>query len=265
MTEALYTERQESEVNPIIIPSDKTVSPWNVENQNGVCVAGLLVQKLCDIPTKSDMVMTRVTVDLFRPIPRIPLYCRQEILHDGRQLQMARTVLELEGKEFASATAQRIRKTDGADEFPPPHLPFPKPDSLPPNPAKPEEFGIRRHVEQRFVIGRMRNKERAVSWIKMNVDIIENQDTHPLARLIGFCDFGSGMSAPYRWSKWNFPNTDLSMHLVREPIGEWMLVDAETECGQDGVAIVHMTLADEFGIVGRGHQTLIVSKKPETD
>ena len=55
-----------------------------------------------------------------------------------------------------------------------------------------------------------------------------------------------------------FINTDLSVHLLRMPVGEWVCLDARTYPEPNGVGLADTALHDERGRIGRAAQTLLV-------
>ena len=50
-------------------------------------------------------------------------------------------------------------------------------------------------------------------------------------------------------------------HLYRPPRGEWVLLDATTSIGDAGAGLATSRLADLDGTVGRGMQTLVVTRR----
>ena len=54
-------------------------------------------------------------------------------------------------------------------------------------------------------------------------------------------------------------NTDLSIHLHREPIGEWFRSEATSHWSPDGIGMADALLYDEQGPVGRAVQSLVIS------
>jgi hypothetical protein len=58
--------------------------------------------------------------------------------------------------------------------------------------------------------------------------------------------------------RWLFINTDLTLHLHRQPTGEWFALDAETVIGPTGAGSTGSVLHDVTGPVGRGAQSLLV-------
>jgi hypothetical protein len=49
--------------------------------------------------------------------------------------------------------------------------------------------------------------------------------------------------------------------MTREPIGEWILLDAESWIGPDGAGLAMARLADMQGYFGRAVQCLVVEKR----
>ena len=52
-----------------------------------------------------------------------------------------------------------------------------------------------------------------------------------------------------------------TVSLGREPVGEWILLDAETWVGPDSVGIAAARLADIKGYFGRAVQSVIFEKR----
>ena len=44
--------------------------------------------------------------------------------------------------------------------------------------------------------------------------------------------------------EWTFLNADLTVNFSREPVGDWILLDAETWIGPDGAGLAMARLAD---------------------
>ena len=50
----------------------------------------------------------------------------------------------------------------------------------------------------------------------------------PLQRVLAVADSGNGISAVMSWDEWLFINPELSVHVLRPPAGEWVVLDAAT-------------------------------------
>jgi Acyl-CoA thioesterase C-terminal domain len=72
---------------------------------------------------------------------------------------------------------------------------------------------------------------------------------------------GNGVSAALDWRRYLFINVDLSVHLHRMPVGEWVCLDAETFPERNGIGMADTRLLDENGGIGRAAQTLLVAER----
>ena len=51
------------------------------------------------------------------------------------------------------------------------------------------------------------------------------------------------------------------MHFLREPVGEWVLLDARTQIAEGGAGLASSVLSDRSGPVARGAQALLVAPR----
>ncbi|MCW3026103.1 MAG: TesB-like acyl-CoA thioesterase 5, partial [Solirubrobacterales bacterium] len=58
-----------------------------------------------------------------------------------------------------------------------------------------------------------------------------------------------------------FINADLTIHLQRQPRGEWIGLDARTLLHAGGSGLAESVLHDVEGTVGRAFQTLVVQAR----
>ena len=66
------------------------------------------------------------------------------------------------------------------------------------------------------------------------VDLVDGEPMSPVQRLMTCVDSASGVSAALDPAKWAFLNTELTVHVLRPPVGEWVCLDAETTLGDGG-------------------------------
>ncbi len=50
-------------------------------------------------------------------------------------------------------------------------------------------------------------------------------------------DFCNGVSSVLDFDEWTFINADLTISLARMPVGEWILLDAQTWLGDHGAGL----------------------------
>ena len=122
-----------------------------------------------------------------------------------------------------------------------------------------QEVGYHTAMEYRFVKGGFVVPGPATVWMRPRVPLVAGEETTPLQRAFITADSGNGVSAALDWRKTIFINTDLTVHLLREPVGEWVCLDAVTHV--DGLGMADSALYDERGRIGRAVQTLLVRSR----
>jgi hypothetical protein len=58
-----------------------------------------------------------------------------------------------------------------------------------------------------------------------------------------------------------FINTELTVHLMRMPEGEWVCIDAETRQDVSGVGLAQSVIWDEHRRIGAGAQALLIGPR----
>jgi hypothetical protein len=74
--------------------------------------AALVVLAAEQLDSDAPMRVARVTLDLCRPVPMVPLEIRSEILRHGRKIQLAAICLLARGVEVVRASVLRMRLSD---------------------------------------------------------------------------------------------------------------------------------------------------------
>jgi len=82
-----------------------------------------------------------------------------------------------------------------------------------------------------------------------------------MSRALLLADSGNGVSMALDPRAYIFINVDLTVILHRDPVGEWLLLDAVTTMGGTGTGLAETRLSDSEGAVGVGAQTLLVSPR----
>jgi hypothetical protein len=82
-----------------------------------------------------------------------------------------------------------------------------------------------------------------------------------MCRALLVADSGSGVSMAVDPTKYTFLNVDLTLILHRDPVGEFVFLDARTTMSGTGTGLAETQLADTSGVVGSGLQTLLVTRR----
>ena len=116
-------------------------------------------------------------------------------------------------------------------------------------------------LEMRVAKGSFRTPGPAAVWYRAMRPIVDGEPLSPLMRAAIAADFCNGTSAVLDFTKWTFINGDLTLSLAREPVGDWVLLDAETWAGPDSIGIAAARLADRDGYFGRAVQSVLFEKR----
>jgi hypothetical protein len=206
------------------------------------------------------MHVARVTIDLMRPVPVAPLTLESEVLREGRKIQLCGIRLFADGVLTVSATVLkiRVRPTDLPPDVTGPPIDVPGPEQSEPQSEKDSPFGS--GMEIRAARGRFGGPGPGAIWFRARRTMIEGSPISQAMRAVIASDFSNASSA-LDFRKWTYLNADLNVNMAREPVGEWILLDAFTWIGPDGAGIAMARLGDIKGYFGRAVQSLVVEKR----
>jgi hypothetical protein len=242
-----------------------TQGPWNPEHQHGGPVCGLLARAVESVPTLVPMRCARLTVDLMRPVPVDRLVTHTQVVREGKRVQIIEATLAHEDVAVARASALRIRAGDSTEALDHPRRPD---ESPPPPPTAAEESvlaraglpvpGFLHALEMQRVSGGLNLGAPACSWFRLTVPVVAGEATSPFVRLAALADFTSGTGSFLPIDRWSSINADVSIHVLREPVSDWIAVDAVAHVASDGIGHSRATLYDTTGMVGTGTTAQVV-------
>ena len=116
-------------------------------------------------------------------------------------------------------------------------------------------------MEYRFLSGAFLEPGPATAWMRMRQPLVAGEQPTQLQRVLTAADTGNGISATLDFNRFVFINVDLTVHLQRMPVGEWICLDAVTIPEREGVGISDTALYDERGPIGRADQTLLIAER----
>lgn len=240
-----------------------TGSPWGPDSQHGGPPAALLTRALEGLERAQDRVVGRLTMELLGPVPLGPLEVRASVVRPGRSVEMCSATLYDVRREraCASATAWLFPAGDDGpqqDDEPLPHTPA---DGTAKDRPRSWHGGYLDAVDWRWIVGAVQEPGPGVVWMRPAVDLVEGEAMSPVQRLMACADSASGVSAALDPAAWAFLNTELTVHVLRPPVGEWLCLDARTTLGSGNVGLATSDVYDERGLVARTAQALLVAKR----
>jgi hypothetical protein len=242
-----------------VVTSPHAAGPWDPNMQHGGAPASLVVWAAERIPAPAPMQIARVTVDLMRPVPVAELALETEVLREGRKIQLCAVRLLADGKLAVAATVLKIRceAQPLPDDIVEPRLDVAAPEQSRIEPQN-SPFGL--GVTIRAARGRFGGVGPGAIWYRADRSVVEGSSISQAMRVAVASDFCNACSA-LDFREWTFLNADLSISMAREPVGEWILLDAVSWIGPDGAGLATARLADTQGYFGRCAQTLVIEKR----
>jgi hypothetical protein len=237
------------------LATEHTVGPWTSTDQHGGPPAALLVRAIERLLPAGDWVLGRISIDLLGPVPVAEATIAARELRPGRAVRLLEAELSVGGRVAARATAWWHRHGDtGAVATPVPSAP------IRPSAADPPDWpgGYLAAIEWRWVSGHFQEPGPATVWARQRVPLLPDEPTSPTQRVLVIADSGNGVSNRLPMQSWLFINTELTVHLLRPPAGEWLCLEADTRIGTDGTGLAVSRLGDDRGEFGRGAQALVV-------
>jgi hypothetical protein len=238
--------------------------PWDPKLQHGAAPSSLICWAVERLPSPVPMRVARLTVDLLRPVPVAPLTLETDVLREGRKIQLVAVRLLSGGKEVVRSTALRIRREPRelpSSAFCPP-LDVRGPEmARMPDTAGMAETPFLSGLSMRIAKGSFRLPGPASVWYRADRPIVDGAAISPLMRAAIAADFCNGTSSVLDFREWTFINGDLTLNLAREPVGDWILLDAETWAGPDSIALAMARLGDREGYFGRAIQSVLLEKR----
>ena len=265
------------------LATSHTTGPWDARAQHGGPPSALLGRAIQRCEPRGDMIIARFTCEILGAIPVGEIRVRARLARPGRSVELLEAVASAGGRDVARATAWRVLRTDSPQVAPrsaPPALPEEPPappggtppappgealeappGETPPAPASGWVDGYLSAIEWRPVHGHFTEPGPATVWARMRYPLVPGEETGPLERVLAIADSGNGVSSELDLRQWRFINPELTVHLHREAVGEWICLDARTVISTGGAGLATSVLSDADGPVGVGAQSLLIGPR----
>jgi hypothetical protein len=248
--------------------SGSTAGPWFADAQHMGPPSALLVRALERESGRDDVRLARVTVEVLGKVPVGPLEVRSTVARRGRTIELV--TAELAATDPTSGTTRAVARASGwfhgvVDTAEVVTVPGAAMPALP-GPGQgvtrpiPEGWlpGYLTSVDWRWIEGGLDEPGPGRGWGRLLTQVVAGEEPSPVQRLAAVADSTNGFASRIDMRSWLFVNTDLTLHLHREPRGEWTGLDADSVIGPEGTGTAYSVVHDEAGPVGRAAQALTV-------
>lgn len=260
MTDAYFTAASGGRY----LPSEHASGAWQPGELHFAPLGGLLthaIERHRDAEGGAPLLLSRIAFDILGFLALDAIAVRVETRRPGRTIELTEATASIAGRDVAVARAWHSVAGDTATVEGGAADRLPTPEGS--RPAWLDDAwggGFVRSLELRqsgeAVPGR------STSWIRSAHPLIDGEAVSPLARWIGLVDVVNGVAVRATPDAWRFPNLDLTVHLLRQPEGDWIGMDTTVSFGPTGQGITGAALHDERGHVGHASQTLTVRPSP---
>lgn len=264
MTDALFIPQGDA-----FVPTELAGSPWGAALLHGGPPNGLLAYALEHARAGDEFFVARMTTDLFRPVPKSPLTIETREIRRGRRIQVIEASLLHEGEPMCRTTAVLLAGppvTVPASARFGSHIPADPAGfdigSLAPARRPGMLPGFHTTIEvKRITPPNMGAGGHQAAWIRVPVPVIAGVETTPLMRVASIADFANGLGQIAPDEATGFINTDISLHLHREAVGEWICLELESRAQDSGIGFIKTDVYDIDGPIGHIAQATIANPR----
>jgi len=247
--------------NNTFLPTDHTRGPWHQNHCHAGPPTGLLARAVELL--FPDQRLTRLTVNLTRPIPHAPMSVEAQAVRQGRIVSTASAELR-DPEQRICATATALLMSPQPENLLPTHAetigqhseategPFPIQQTLHELPAF-NGSG----VETKYPPGENADPGVTTAWLK-TVPLIDGETPSPFQKICPLADCGNAFGRNAEPDAVNFMNPDLTILLHRDPVGDWFGTRSAGYWESNGIGMADAQLFDGQGAVGRALQTLLL-------
>ncbi len=244
--------------------------PWDPNALHGGAVAALLARAAEHHDPGPANFVTRLTVELYRPVPLGPLVVDAATVRPGRRVQWIDVTLragDAGGPVVAAAHALRVERTEaarydvGASAEPQGIAMHAPPENLPRAPLGLTGLvGFWSANELVIATGDWERPGPGSAWLRLHTPVVVGEAPTPLQRVVAAADFASGVGNPVRMANAGTINAELTVHVHRPAIGEWIGLDARAWAHGEGGGLCEAVVFDRQGPIGRSVQALVITE-----
>ena len=247
--------------------TELTRGPWAHQVMHGGAICGLLgwaverEQQRLGI----NQVCSRLTVEILSGMPMATYEVTAATVKAGKRTALVDAEVRAvpteggappSGRLVARATSQWLTPTN------PTAAPARDGQSLPPIPAERADPGANPDIEYprpgfnadavdlRFVGGSTEEPGPGRTWLRLDHPLMEGEKPSPLVQIAALADLGAAIGWDFSPSGGAYINTDVTLQLLRVPLGEWFYFDAATVGTAQGLAGTHTAIWDQHGQLG---------------
>ncbi len=241
-----------------------TAGPWSPKTQHAGPPSALIGRAFEHHAPRPGLRIARVTVELLRPVPMADLRVEVRTVRSGGSVEILEGEITADGVPVLLARAWRLVASPGETPAlrpvpPAPALPGPQP---PHTMAGAHLDGYIAAMEWRFGDGAgFDTLGPGTAWARQRVPLVAGAPDSPLTRALTVADSSWAVGFELDHHAGLVINTDVTLALHRDPVGEWLCLRSHTAASPHGSGLAHGQLDDATGSCGQVLQTLLVTER----
>lgn len=238
-------------------PTGHSQGAWRESEQHMGPAAGLLAYALQTAHPRPDLRLCRISFDILGVIIAADSTIEVEVVRPGRTIELLRARMVIEGRTAVLAHGWRLATADTAAVAGGSPEALPSPASWPAGTVARWSGGFIESLQLR--LGPDSGPGRCRAWLRTPLTLIADEPVSDLVAFTTLVDTANGLAARQDPAGWTFPNLDLTLHYVRNPVlgaDGWVGLDSTATWGPDGIGLTSSALHDRHGAVGRAEQIL---------
>ncbi|WP_087926615.1 thioesterase family protein [Streptomyces albireticuli] len=240
-----------------------TAGPWSPDAQHAGPPSALLGRALERHEAREGFRVARVTLEIPHPVPVGELRVDVRTVRGGRRTELVEGEVSAGGRTVMLARAWRVAESPkDTPALRPEPTPPPLPGPQPPHGITGAHLdGYVSAMEWRFVSGGFDTPGPGVAWARQRVPLVAGEPDTPLTRALTLADSNWAVAFELDHARRLVINTDVTLALHRDPVGEWLCLSAATSASPSGSGLAVGRLDDAEGDCGRVVQTLLVAER----
>lgn len=241
-------------------PTDFATSPWHPQLLHGASVAALFAWHLERWGREQPhMQLSRLSLDLLRPVPRAPLRMTQAMIRDGQRLKLLALELYAGDRLVTRGEALWQRRQ-------PVTLPdyAPQPEGPPAGPEDVDDFSIQAMLDSKGLtipegfhshvsvrpLTPWNEQGQGTCWVHWPHAIVDAHPVTPLEQVCLLSDLGNGVGQLNLGNRVGAINADIVLSLSRYPVSSWIALSSRALFTADGIGAVRSSVYDVEGEIG---------------
>jgi hypothetical protein len=228
-------------------PSAAACGPWAPDMMHGRLLAGLAAMAIERDHGADGFVPTRLTVDLFRNPPMEPVAVAASLVRGGGRVRAMDALVSIGGVDVARASALWLRRSAAPDDDDVPTTPAwdaPGADTLLDQVVPDAAFDVVSVAGRGFDASGPRQ-----IWVRDRRALVAGEALTPFVRTALVADIASPL-ANFAAAGLDYINADLTLHLGRLPVGEWIGAETIHRVAAYGVSSAVCALHDAHRPIG---------------